>query len=71
MGQYWEIAALGSEKVLPKECRKLGEFLFDSRVTEELERALAVPVVPPYHDSTPDNGKSHHDAAGELLKFPP
>ncbi|GAB0134137.1 hypothetical protein EsDP_00002520 [Epichloe bromicola] len=63
MGQYWEIAALGSEKILPKQCQKLGEFLFDPQVTEELERALAVPVVPTLHDSRPENVKSHHGAA--------
>ncbi|KAG6064934.1 hypothetical protein E4U16_002909 [Claviceps sp. LM84 group G4] len=63
MRQYWEIAALGSEKVLNKERIELGEFIFDSEVSEELERALAVPVVPTYHDSRPENVKSLSSAA--------
>ncbi|KAG6041181.1 hypothetical protein E4U39_006689 [Claviceps sp. Clav50 group G5] len=67
MGQYWKIAALGSEKVLSP-CSKLGEFLFKPRVARELERALAVPVAPTYHDSRSQNVKSHHSAAGDLFK---
>ncbi|QPG95498.1 hypothetical protein C2857_000970 [Epichloe festucae Fl1] len=78
MGQYWEIAALGRKKVLPKGGQKLGEFLFDSRVTEALERGLAVPVVPTHHDSRPENVKTRHDAAvgtidrksGSFPRFP-
>ncbi|KAG5975024.1 hypothetical protein E4U56_003991 [Claviceps arundinis] len=78
MGQYWEIAALGREEVLPKEQSKLGEFLFDPELAERLERALAVPVVPTYHDSRPENARSHHIAAvgtmdrepGSFSRFP-
>ncbi|KAG6189342.1 hypothetical protein E4U48_003019 [Claviceps purpurea] len=71
MGQYWEIAALGSETVLPKSYLKLGEFLFETYVAEQLERALAVPVVPTYHDSRPENVKSHHSAAVETMDRKP
>ncbi|KAG6089610.1 hypothetical protein E4U15_002104 [Claviceps sp. LM218 group G6] len=78
MGQYWEIAALDSKKVLGKRCVKLGEFLFDPVVSEDLERALAVPVVPTYRDSRHENVKSHHSAAvgtmdrkpGSFSRFP-
>ncbi|KAG6037098.1 hypothetical protein E4U40_006875 [Claviceps sp. LM458 group G5] len=78
MGQYWEIAALGSETVLPKACLKRGEFLFQPYVAQELERALAVPVEPTYQDSRPKNMKSHHSAAvgtmdrkpGSFCRFP-
>ncbi|KAG6051217.1 hypothetical protein E4U17_006261 [Claviceps sp. LM77 group G4] len=78
MGQYWEIAALGSKTVLPKEYLKLGEFLFEPHVALELERALAVPVEPTYQDSRPKNMKSHHSAAvgtmdrkpGSFCRFP-
>ncbi|KAG6052326.1 hypothetical protein E4U39_000051 [Claviceps sp. Clav50 group G5] len=69
MGQYWEIAALGSETVLPKVCLKLGEFLFQPCVAQELERALAVPVEPTYQDSRPKNMKSHHSAAGVTNRY--
>ncbi|KAG6301126.1 hypothetical protein E4U09_005818 [Claviceps aff. purpurea] len=71
MGQYWEIAALDSETVLPKSWLKLGEFLFETDVAEKLERALAVPVVPTYHDSRPENVKSHHSAAVETMDRKP
>ncbi|KAG6122424.1 hypothetical protein E4U14_007250 [Claviceps sp. LM454 group G7] len=61
MGQYWEIAALGRKKVMIKGYLKLGEFLFyDPELVRDLERALAVPVVPPHRDSRPENVKSHH-----------
>ncbi|KAG5996198.1 hypothetical protein E4U52_007138 [Claviceps spartinae] len=78
MGQYWEIAALDSEKLLRKGWLKLGEFLFDPVVSEDLERALAVPVVPTYRDSRHENVKSHHSAAvgtmdrkpGSFSRFP-
>ncbi|KAG6122293.1 hypothetical protein E4U13_002706 [Claviceps humidiphila] len=63
MGQYWEIGALGRRKRMPKYGAKLGEFLFDPELARDLERALAVPVVPSYHDSRPENVKSHHSAA--------
>ncbi|KAG6019247.1 hypothetical protein E4U40_007224, partial [Claviceps sp. LM458 group G5] len=63
MGQYWEIAALGRKKVMIKDYLKLGEFLFDHELARDIERVLAVPVVPPYHESRPKNVKSHHSAA--------
>ncbi|KAG6193070.1 hypothetical protein E4U27_000935 [Claviceps purpurea] len=62
MGQYWEIAALGRKKAMPKYGAKLGEFLFNPELAQRIERALAVPVVPTYHDSRPENVKSHHSA---------
>ncbi|KAG6115249.1 hypothetical protein E4U13_002914, partial [Claviceps humidiphila] len=68
MGQYWEIAALDSKTLLRKGWLKLGEFLFDCGVSEGLERALAVPVVPTY-DSGPENVKSHHSAAGVTNQY--
>ncbi|KAG6119657.1 hypothetical protein E4U13_007441 [Claviceps humidiphila] len=64
MGQYWKIAALDSKKVLYKSHVKLGEFLCEPSGGEDLERALAVPVVPTYHDSRLENVKSRHSAAG-------
>ncbi|KAG6213471.1 hypothetical protein E4U50_001224 [Claviceps purpurea] len=64
MGQYWIIAALDSKKLLFNAHIKLGELLFEPAVAEDVERALAVPVVPTYHDSRPENVKSHHSAAG-------
>ncbi|KAG6191473.1 hypothetical protein E4U36_008135 [Claviceps purpurea] len=79
MGQYWEIAALGRKKVMIKQYLKLGEFLFDPELAQDLERVLAVPVVPSYHDSRPENVKSHHSATdvgtmdgkpGSLSRFP-
>ncbi|KAG5959227.1 hypothetical protein E4U57_000837 [Claviceps arundinis] len=63
MGQYWKIAALDSKKVLYKSHVKLGEFLCGTRGGEDLERVLAVPVVPTYHDSRLENVKSRHSAA--------
>ncbi|KAG6067149.1 hypothetical protein E4U32_004525 [Claviceps aff. humidiphila group G2b] len=64
MGQGWKIAALDSKKVLYKSHVKLGEFLCEPSGGEDLERALAVPVVPTYHDSRLENVKSRHSAAG-------
>ncbi|KAG6153407.1 hypothetical protein E4U35_003920 [Claviceps purpurea] len=64
MGQYWIIAALDSKKLLFNAHIKLGELLFEPAVAEDVERALAVPVVPTHHDSRPENVKSHHSAAG-------
>ncbi|KAG6057492.1 hypothetical protein E4U32_005100 [Claviceps aff. humidiphila group G2b] len=69
MGQYWEIGALGRRKRMPKYGAKLGEFLFDPELARDLERALAVPVVPSYHDSRPENVKSHHSAAGVTNRY--
>ncbi|KAG5925158.1 hypothetical protein E4U61_002272 [Claviceps capensis] len=69
MGQYWKIGALGRKKSMPKYGIKLGEFLFDPDLAQAIERALAVPVEPTYHDSRPENMKSHHSAAGVTNRY--
>ncbi|KAG5945670.1 hypothetical protein E4U60_005040 [Claviceps pazoutovae] len=69
MGQYWKIGALGRRKSMPKYGIKLGEFLFDPDLAQAIERALAVPVEPTYHDSRPENMKSHHSAAGVTNRY--
>ncbi|KAK2596216.1 hypothetical protein QQS21_006364 [Conoideocrella luteorostrata] len=46
MGQYFEIAALGHRRILPKAFIKLGEFLFHHPTAADLAALLAVPVRP-------------------------